>query len=650
MKKSLYVLSLLLLLFVVFFGGVRFNQRGASQSTAGTGERQILHYVDPMNPTHTTKEPGIAPCGMPMEPVYAEEGTLGGSGLTGSVLSTSPGAVKIKPHKQQMIGVQLDDVTSTKETDRLRALGRIRPDENRIFTLIAATDGWLEKISESTTGSLVKANQLLAQIKVYNYDLITWQQRYLAEHGQTRSISRSPPPLTRREQARLKYPGPQTNLPSPGSEMQTSSPPADSLAENSPPMVTTPPSTPIEEMAASPTSDPIHPPDNAQSDSMHNIGRTSAVTEMRSPKPGADHSQHMENLSHENSEELRAIRQNNPPSASRGRMELLNLGIEESQLKEFAKNGRYITHVDLRSPANGYVLERKVSPLQKIENGTECFRIADLSRVWVEVDLYDSEAKHIQPGMEARISLPKEHEQFTATVSEVLPRFDAVSRSLKVRLEMDNPELVFRPDMFVDVQFLIPLPEAITVPASAVIDSGKRKTVYVVMGEGVFEPREVATGWQTGERVEIAKGLQPGEKIVVSGNFLIDSESRMKLAAARLMEDKAAQPVQTQMPAVAEPAPTPTAAPTPAPHPTMPAADTQKTSVEKVKDPVCGMSVNQDQAMADGLTAEVDGKTYYFCSADCKEQFKQNPQPFLTEKTGQPMHTDVPAHGGHQHD
>ena len=212
---------------------------------------------------------------------------------------------------------------------------------------------------------------------------------------------------------------------------------------------------------------------------------------------------------------------------------------------------------------------------------------------------------------------------------------------------MDNPASLFRPDMFVDVQFLIPLPEAVTAPSSAVIDSGKRKTVYVVMEEGVFEPREVATGWQTSERIEITEGLQPGEKIVTSGNFLIDSESRMKLAAARLMEDKAEQPAPSQALAAAV-APTPAAAP--APQPTMPAADPQKSSADKIKDLVCGMTVNQDQAMADGLTAEVDGKTYSFCSADCKEQFEQDPQRFLTEKADKPAHTNAPDHGGRPHD
>ena len=82
----------------------------------------------------------------------------------------------------------------------------------------------------------------------------------------------------------------------------------------------------------------------------------------------------------------------------------------------------------------------------------------------------------------------------------------------------------------------------------------------------------------------------------------------------------------------------------------MPAADPQKSSADKVKDPVCGMTVNQDQAMADGLTAEVDGKTYSFCSADCKEQFEQDPQRFLTEKADKPTHTNAPDHGGRPHD
>jgi multidrug efflux pump subunit AcrA (membrane-fusion protein) len=99
---------------------------------------------------------------------------------------------------------------------------------------------------------------------------------------------------------------------------------------------------------------------------------------------------------------------------------------------------------------------------------------------------------------------------------------------------MENPENIFLPEMVVDVEFPITLPSAVTVPASAILDSGRRKTVFVSLGNGLFEPRIVETGWRFGDRVEITGGLMPEEKVVISGNFLIDSESRMKLAAAGL--------------------------------------------------------------------------------------------------------------------
>ena len=118
--------------------------------------------------------------------------------------------------------------------------------------------------------------------------------------------------------------------------------------------------------------------------------------------------------------------------------------------------------------------------------------------------------------------------KFRARVSKILPQFDACSRTLKVRLEADNDDYALRPDMFVDVECPVTLPPAITVPIDALLDSGLRKTVFVDRGNGLFEPRQVETGWRFGDRVEIVKGLKPGERIVVSGNFLLDSESRMR--------------------------------------------------------------------------------------------------------------------------
>src|ERR1019366_9230134 len=104
------------------------------------------------------------------------------------------------------------------------------------------------------------------------------------------------------------------------------------------------------------------------------------------------------------------------------------------------------------------------------------------------------------------------------------------TRTRTVRLEAANPDLALTPDMFVDVELSVTLPPAVNVPAEAVIDSGLHQTVFVARGNGYFEPRAVVTGWRFGDRVEIVRGLQVGESIVISGNFLIDSESRMKAA------------------------------------------------------------------------------------------------------------------------
>jgi membrane fusion protein, copper/silver efflux system len=173
------------------------------------------------------------------------------------------------------------------------------------------------------------------------------------------------------------------------------------------------------------------------------------------------------------------------------------------------------------------------------------------------------------------VSLPDQRKTFAARVSEVLPQFDASTRSLKVRLEVENPGYTLRPDMFADVEFRVYFGPAIMVPADALIDSGARKTVFVDQGNGYFEPRQVETGWRFGDRVQIIKGLDPGERIVTSGNFLLDSESRMK-------------PI-----------------------------------VAGTKDPVCGMEIDPATARYKG---EYGGKRHYFCSRKCQQNFEQGAQ------------------------
>ncbi|TLM98849.1 efflux RND transporter periplasmic adaptor subunit, partial [bacterium] len=207
---------------------------------------------------------------------------------------------------------------------------------------------------------------------------------------------------------------------------------------------------------------------------------------------------------------------------------LKNLGMGDVQIEEMIRTRRFMENVNITSPADGFIISRKVSEGQRFDKGTELYQIADLRRVWILVDTYGNESQYFHPGQIVPVRC--QGKMFTARVSKVLPQFDPATRTLKVRLEADNPGFALRPDMFVDVEFPVRMPTGIIVPADAVLDSGLKKTVFVERGNGYFEPRAVETGNWFDDRVEIVRGLAPGERIVVSGNFLLDSESRMRAA------------------------------------------------------------------------------------------------------------------------
>jgi len=266
--------------------------------------------------------------------------------------------------------------------------------------------------------------------------------------------------------------------------------------------------------------------------------------------------------------------------------ELINFGMTESQIVELGTHRRIVSDIEMRAPGRGLVMSRGVSPGERFERGAELFRIADLSRVWILVDLFEADARELRPGTKVPVRLPHARERvIAATVSDAVPQFDPESRTLKVRLEVENPGYELRPGMFVDAEVPVPRREGLTVPLEAVIDSGLRKTVYVDHGDGTFEPRMVETGWRAGDRVEIVHGLAEDEKIVVSGGFLLDSESRMKRAAE----------------GIANPA----------------------------RDLVCGMDVDETKARSAGLSAVHDGKTYFFCAPGCKTTFLADPGKYL---------------------
>ena len=206
---------------------------------------------------------------------------------------------------------------------------------------------------------------------------------------------------------------------------------------------------------------------------------------------------------------------------------LRNLGMSDQQIAQIAESRQLPQSIDIVAPADGFILTRNVSPGLHFDHMLEFYQIADLQRVWVIADVFEPDSDYLTPGRMARLTLRDGH-QLSARVTDSLPQSEAGGGTVKVRLEADNPELRLRPDMLVDVEVSVSLPPAVTVPLDALIDSGAYTRVYVEHSDGVFEPREVATGWRSGENVEIRKGIQPGERVVASGTFLVDSESRLK--------------------------------------------------------------------------------------------------------------------------
>ena len=280
---------------------------------------------------------------------------------------------------------------------------------------------------------------------------------------------------------------------------------------------------------------------------------------------------------------------------------LLAMGMNEMQLKELVTSKQAADSIQIVSPANGVIVSRAVTLGQQVPKGTEFYRIADLNRVWIMASFQEEEGRELHAGTEVNITVPNQQKSWRARVSNVLPQIDPATRTLQVRLEAENPGLRLRPDMYVNVELETHSPDALTVPLDALLDSGLTKRVYVDRGNGAFEARKVETGRRAGDRVEVVSGLATGERVVVSGTFLLDSESHLKSPQRSV----AANQMQSSMPASS---PTPEA---------------------PVKDPSCGMEVNPAESVASGNTESYQGKTYYFCSRSCRDKFHGAPQKFL---------------------
>jgi membrane fusion protein, copper/silver efflux system len=400
--------------------GMKLEKRGAPGSAATTpaalspGERRLLFYRHPMDPSIHSDKPARDNMGMDYVPVYDDE-AQGGSTVEGRA------AVKVPPDRAQLLGIRSVPVGSGFTAGSVRTVGRVAMDERRREVVHAKYEGYVEKLLVDFTGKPVRKGQPL--LAIYSPELVAAQKEYLVARGAATRLGDSSIPGVARG----------------GVE----------LAE-----------------------------------------------------------------------------------ASRQRLRSFDVGPEEIAALE--KAGIPRRTVTLRSPVSGVVVEKTAVEGMRVSPADRLYEIADLSHVWILAEVYEKDLGSVRVGLPARVTLATQPGgEWRGSVSFVSPTVKPDTRTVEARIDVDNVGGVLRPDMFVDVALEGASSAALTVPESAVIPTGERTLVFVDKGDGHYEPREVALGARVPGGYEVRRGLTAGDRVVVSANFLLDSESSLRAAIAR---------------------------------------------------------------------------------------------------------------------
>ena len=372
-------------------------------------QRKLLYYRNPMGLADTSPTPKKDPMGMDYIPVYEGEDES----------SAGPAAanqVRISTEKIQKLGVRTEAAAMRPLGKTIRAVGRVEPDERRMFAVTAKFEGYVERLHVNATGQAVAKGQPL--FEAYSPDLVAAQREYaIAMQG-------------------------------------------------------------LESMKDA----------------------------------GADAQAGMRQLADSSLARLR------------------NWDLSPAQLATLVKTGQVQRTVSFASPVSGIVSEKKALQGMRFMPGEMLYQVTDLSSVWVVADLSEQDIGLVKSGAKVRVTTTAyPSETFEGRITYIYPTLKAETRSIPVRVELANPGGRLKPAMFAQVDLSVGgSSPVLTVPDSAVIDTGTRRIVLVQVQEGRFEPREVETGARGGDHIEIHKGVSDGEQVVVAANFLIDAESNLK--------------------------------------------------------------------------------------------------------------------------
>jgi membrane fusion protein, copper/silver efflux system len=354
------------------------------------------------------------------------------------------------------------------------------------------------------------------------------------------------------------------------------------------------------------------------------VRKGEALLELYSPELVSTQEEYLQAIKYQHTlaqSSITEARQGSDNLVASARRRLRYWDIPESEIDALEQRGTPQKTMTFYSPVDGYVLDKTVNEGQSIMAGMELYKIADLSTVWILADVYQYELPWVKVGQEAEVELSYlPGKSFHGKVSYIYPTMNGETRTAKVRVEVRNtPGLELKPEMFATVKIESPVEvNAIAVPEQAIIRSGERDILVIASGGGYFDPRDVKLGVAADGYVQILEGVKAGEKIVVSSQFLIDSESNLKAAISQ-MRGSGERDTSTSMEK---------AAPRDEhKNHSMDETNSDKSTTirEEKMDLVCGMEGSSEES----LTYLYKNTRYHFCSEYDLETFKRNPDEYV---------------------
>ncbi len=476
-KKLIIVVLLIAALGVVYMGATHhwfFGHSGiaAGGSASASGERKVLYWYDAMNPQHHYNKPGKAPDGMDLLPQYAETAASPAGSQPGGDMANMPGMSNGPSANTRKVLYWYDPMHPAYKSDK----PGIAPDCGMTLVPKYAEDESMAKMPMGTV-TITPEKQVMAGVRTAMVD----RKPLVREIRTTAQIVADE---TKIAHVHVKVAGyvDKVYVDFIGQ-----------LVKKGQPLFT------------------LYSPDLVSAEDEYLIAKRGRAALASAPfQEVSDGSQSL----------LQSTRQ---------RLRLWD--ISDDQIRQLDTTGKVSKDLTFYSPITGFVTDRKVFPQASVTPDTELYTVSDLSTVWADADVYEYEVPFVRLGQQVSMTLSYyPGKTYTGKISYVYPTVDPQTRTVKVRIQLPNPRFDLKPQMFADVQLRVDYGTKVLIPQEAVLDSGTEQQVFVVHPGGMFEPRKVTLGPVIDGNVAVLTGLKAGETIVVSGNFLIDSESRLKNA------------------------------------------------------------------------------------------------------------------------